>query len=64
MECTSADDETVSLDSRRLEVSYQFCGNRQIFLIFLSGTNRKYHLLQDPDIGQPDKQPGNIVSIA
>ncbi|XP_048058136.1 uncharacterized protein LOC125275333 isoform X2 [Megalobrama amblycephala] len=36
-ECTSADDETVSLDSRRLE---------------------------DPDIGQPDKQPGNIVSIA
>ncbi|XDV28108.1 hypothetical protein PO909_031494, partial [Leuciscus waleckii] len=35
VECTSADDETVSLDSRRLE---------------------------DPDIGQPDKQPGNINS--
>ncbi|XP_042619684.1 uncharacterized protein LOC109089446 isoform X2 [Cyprinus carpio] len=34
-ECTSADDETVSLDSRRLE---------------------------DPDIGQPDKQPRNISS--
>ncbi|KAM9500933.1 uncharacterized protein Hap1MRO34_006915 isoform 1-T1 [Clarias gariepinus] len=35
VECTSADDETVSLDSRRLE---------------------------DPDIGQSDKQPGNINS--
>ncbi|XP_077060455.1 uncharacterized protein LOC143712138 [Siphateles boraxobius] len=35
VECTSADDETVSLDSRRFE---------------------------DPDIGQPDKQPGNINS--
>ncbi len=32
VECTSADDETVSLDSRRLEVSCQFCGNRHIFL--------------------------------
>ncbi len=32
-ECTSADEETISLDSRRLEVPCQFFGNILIYLV-------------------------------